>query len=216
MAVVVAPARSPGREPSIPALENGDHLTRDEFERRWDAHPELKRAELIDGVVFLEMTVGRRHGKHHSLVVAWLGSWVASHPDYELITNTSVRLLDNQELQPDVAIRFPDGDAATNAPVDGPPELVVEVASTSASRDLHRKREIYLAAGVQEYVVWRLDDRRIDWWQNRHGRWISLEPDSAGRLTSASLPGLVLDVPAMLNGDLHDVLAATTTNYGRE
>lgn len=30
-----------------PPLENGDHLTSDEFERRWKAMPDLKRAEFV-------------------------------------------------------------------------------------------------------------------------------------------------------------------------
>jgi hypothetical protein len=35
----------------IPPLQNGDRLTRDEFERRYHAMPQLKHAELIEGVV---------------------------------------------------------------------------------------------------------------------------------------------------------------------
>jgi hypothetical protein len=37
----------------IPPLENGDWLSRGEFERRFNAMPGLKRAELIEGVVHL-------------------------------------------------------------------------------------------------------------------------------------------------------------------
>ena len=37
----------------VPALQNGDRLTRDEFERRYEAMPHLKKAELIEGVVYL-------------------------------------------------------------------------------------------------------------------------------------------------------------------
>ena len=36
---------------TIPPLENGDKLTRAEFERRYHAMPNLKKAELIEGVV---------------------------------------------------------------------------------------------------------------------------------------------------------------------
>lgn len=38
-------------EQGIAPLEPGDHLTRDEFERRFDATPGLKKAELIEGQV---------------------------------------------------------------------------------------------------------------------------------------------------------------------
>jgi hypothetical protein len=37
----------------IPPLRDGDRLTRDEFLRRWDAMPDVKWTELIDGVVHM-------------------------------------------------------------------------------------------------------------------------------------------------------------------
>jgi hypothetical protein len=43
----------PARRAKIPPLENGDRLTRAEFERRYDAMPNLKKAELIKGIVYL-------------------------------------------------------------------------------------------------------------------------------------------------------------------
>src|SRR5215216_4647620 len=41
------------QESTIPPLENGDHLTDLEFERRYAAMPHLKKAELIQGRVYL-------------------------------------------------------------------------------------------------------------------------------------------------------------------
>jgi hypothetical protein len=41
------------KEPRVPPLQNGDHLTFHEFERRYEAMPHVKKAELIQGVVFL-------------------------------------------------------------------------------------------------------------------------------------------------------------------
>ena len=38
---------------SMPLLENGDRLTREEFERRYHAMPNLKKAELIEGIVYV-------------------------------------------------------------------------------------------------------------------------------------------------------------------
>src|SRR5580692_489598 len=54
---------------ATPPLENGDRLTRAEFERRYDAMPRLKKAELIEGEVYMPSPV--RHGQHsypHSLL----------------------------------------------------------------------------------------------------------------------------------------------------
>ena len=68
MAVSTTPSTQPAEpiEPpgngAIPPLENGDRLTRDEFERRYDAMPDLKKAELIEGEVYMPSPV--RHGRH--------------------------------------------------------------------------------------------------------------------------------------------------------
>lgn len=43
-------------KPSIP-LENGDRLSRFEFEHRYQAMPELKKAELVEGVVYIKTTL---------------------------------------------------------------------------------------------------------------------------------------------------------------
>ena len=37
----------------IPPLESGDHLSRAEFGRRYDAMPGLKKAELIEDVAYM-------------------------------------------------------------------------------------------------------------------------------------------------------------------
>lgn len=66
---------------TIPPLENGDHLTREEFERRYDAMPGLKKAELIEGVVYLPSPAGhRRHGHPHTRLVTWLGNYETDTP----------------------------------------------------------------------------------------------------------------------------------------
>ncbi len=48
----------------VPLLENGDQLTRPEFERRYEAMPHLKKAELIEGVVYMPSPVRYKgHGR---------------------------------------------------------------------------------------------------------------------------------------------------------
>lgn len=113
-------------------------------------------------------------------------------------------------VQPDVLLRLEQGgrsriDAAGY--VDGAPELVVEIAASSASYDLHDKLRVYRRNGVQEYVVWRVLDAELDWLVLRDGAYARLEPDEAGALQSALFPGLRLAVPALLAGDLAAVLA---------
>ncbi len=201
----------------VPPLQAGDRLTRAEFERRWELHPEIKKAELIDGLVFTEMTVSPRHGKPHLRVAGWLMAFEAANPDLEAMDNTTVRMPGEDDLQPDVLLRRREGGTSTlveNEAVEGPPEFAGEVAASSASYDMHLKKEAYRRGGVREYLVWQVFERRIDWWALENGEYVPLQPDDAGIIESKVFPGLRLNVAALLAGDLPAVLAALTAPHG--
>ena len=71
--LTTSPLRASSCE-AIPPLENGDTLTRAEFERRYEAMPHLKKAELIEGVVYVPSPVRHRyHGHQHTHLISWLG-----------------------------------------------------------------------------------------------------------------------------------------------
>ncbi|MCP4698621.1 MAG: Uma2 family endonuclease, partial [Gammaproteobacteria bacterium] len=91
--------------------------------------------------------------------------------------------------------------------LQGAPELIVEVAASSAAYDLHGKRKAYCRNGVREYVIWRIHKKCVDWFVLRKGKYIALKPDDAGNIHSRVFPGLTLAVPALLKGDLAGVLA---------
>lgn len=194
----------------VPRLENGDQLTRPEFERRYEAMPHLKKAELIEGVVYVPSPVRYEgHGRQHSALNGWLVMYSASTPGVAVGDNTTVRLDLDNEPQPDVLLRFTsDGQSrvAADGFLEGPPELVVEVASSSVAYDLHQKLDVYRRHGVREYIVWRTVDNAIDWFILRDGRYDRLPPDEAEIYKSEAFPGLWLDAAAMLRGDLAGVL----------
>ncbi len=150
----------------VPTLENGDRLTRAEFERRYTAMPELKKAELIEGVVYMPSRVRlRRHGRPHAQVIGWLMTYVVATPGLVAASNSSVRLDYDNEVQPDVLLLIePDrgGQARISEDdfVEGAPELVVEVTASSVSIELHKKLHVYRRSGVRDYVVWRVLDRK--------------------------------------------------------
>jgi Uma2 family endonuclease len=195
----------------IPPLCAGDRLTRDEFERRYAAMPDCKKAELVEGVVYMPSPVNHvRHGRPHSRIVLWLGHYIAGTPGVDLGVESTVRLDLDNEPQPDASLRRARGGRArvdADGYLEGPPELVVEVAASSASYDLHDKLRAYRRNGVQEYVVHRVDDGEVDWFVLRGGAYERLAADAAGVLHSAAFPGLRLDVPALLRDDLPALLA---------
>jgi Uma2 family endonuclease len=206
----VEPAETPGNG-AIPPLENGDRLTRAEFERRYDAMPDLKKAELIEGEVYMPSPI--RHGRHshpHTRVVAWLANYETDTPGVEAGDNGSIRLDLDNEPQPDayLIIRHEHGGQARISEddyIEGAPELVAEVASSSASYDLGKKLNVYRRNGVREYVVWRVLDRQIDWFVNREGRFEPMPPAADGIVRSTVFPGLWLDPAALVGGDLTTV-----------
>src|SRR5437867_12486271 len=89
----------------LPALQSGDHLSRAEFERRYVAHPEIKKAELIEGIVYMASPVRvRQHGSPHSKITIWLGVYLEATPGLDIADNSTLRLDLDNEPQPDVSV----------------------------------------------------------------------------------------------------------------
>ena len=194
----------------IPPLESGDKLTRAEFERRYHAMSNLKKAELIEGVVYLASPLRfRSHGKPHTRIMTWLGNYEAATPGVEVGDNCTVRLDADNEPQPDALLRIENGGKSRITEddyVEGAPELIVEIAASTASYDLHEKLKVYRRNQVQEYLVWRVYDNAFDWFKLEEGKYIQLEGDTKGIIRSQIFPGLWLDKSALLEGNFPQVL----------
>lgn len=194
-------------------LENGDRLGRWEFHRRYAADPRNRKAELIEGVVYVASPLrAREHGTPHAALIAWAGTYAAEHPEVQIADKATVFLDSDNEVQPDLLLRRFDGSSriTEDGYIDGPPEFVAEVAASSVSIDLHDKRNAYRRNGVREYLVWRVDDNAIDWWRLHEGEYIEM-PAEAGVIESREFPGLRLAVGALLAGEMTTVLDAVRT-----
>jgi Uma2 family endonuclease len=192
----------------IPPLENGDRMTRAEFERRYDAMPGLKKAELIKGVVYVPSPVSfEKHGSLHFDLITWLGQYRLATPGVRGGDNASLRLDIDSMPQPDAFLLIlPSHGGRARIDEDdyvaGGPELVAEVVASSVSYDLHDKLDIYRDNGVREYLVWRVLDQAIDRFALRGDRYERLPLDAGGLYKSEVLPGLWLDPAALVRGDL--------------
>jgi Uma2 family endonuclease len=217
-AVATPPVLRPLRP--APPLQNGDHLTRDEFERRWEAMPDVSKAELIEGIVHMPAAAAVLHEFHsapHVRLSAVLANYWAATPGLTAGDNGSIRMDLPNMPQPDLYLMvLPQhgGQAriGDDGYVAGAPELIAEVSASSASYDLHDKREVYRRNGVREYVVWRTYDFDLDYFALRDGRYQPLTADESGVYRSEVFPGLWLDARALLAGDLAGVLR--TLNLG--
>lgn len=206
--------------PHTPPLQQGDRLTRDEFERRYAAMPALKKAELIEGVVYMGSPVRHRHhGRPDRVLQAWLVFYEAATPGLDSSVNCTVRLDGDNEAQPDLLLRLPEraggrSRVAADGYLEGAPELIVEVAASSVSYDLHQKLDVYRRSGVAEYVVHRVDDGEVDWFQLERGTYTRQRPDRDGVLHSRQFPGLCLSPALLLAQDLAGLRALVERTCG--
>lgn len=214
---VTAVKRSPTspmteKETPVPPLNNGDRLTRAEFERIYTAHPEIKKAELIEGVVYMPSPARHReYGKPHFHSIGWLSLYSASTPGVEGSDNATLRLDFENEPQPDALLFLPPEYGGTakvdeDGYLEGTPELILEVSASSASYDLNQKKRVYARNGVPEYVVYLAYEQRVIWFVLRDGVYVEQQPDGDGVLKSERFPGLWLLPGALLAGNLSGVL----------
>jgi Uma2 family endonuclease len=124
-----------------------------------------------------------------------------------------VRLDPDNEPQPDALLRLEPAQGGRSRLteddyVEGPPELIVEIAASSAAYDLHSKRQVYQRSGVQEYLAVQMYEQRVDWFVLRKEGYAALAPDEAGVLRSEVFPGLWLRPAAFWSGDLAGILAS--------
>lgn len=189
---------------ALPLLENGDRLSRDEFERRFTLRSDIKKAELIRGVVYVPSPARfTSHAEPAFIMAGWLDRYVERTPGTRAADGPTVRMSADSEPMPDLVLFFTGSGGVTiseDGYLEGAPELVIEVAASSASYDLHDKKLVYRDAGVREYLVWRTLDAAVDWWVLDSGEYRPIEPDAAGRIASRVFPGLRLNVPALLEG----------------
>ena len=192
--------------PAPPPLLNGDHLAVPEFERRYWAMPEIKKAELIEGIVVMSPPISNTHGESHGTTIYLLKTYAQATPGVSCGSNTSVRLDGKNEYQPDALLRIESGklshsQVGPDGLLEGGPELVAEIAVSSAAYDLHEKKAVYQRCLVPEYFVWLVLDLQIHWFALEQGDYLELKPRSNAVIRSRVFPGLWLDVRALLAGD---------------
>jgi len=189
-----------------------------EFERRYERMPELKKAELVEGIVYMASPLRiTQHGEPHSWIIGWLMVYKASTPGVQLGDNCTVRLDADNEPQPDALLRIETGGQSAiseDGYVEGAPELIAEIAASTVSIDVHEKLKVYRRNQVQEYIIWRVEEQELDWFHLVEGKYFQLEVNDKGIICSQCFPGLWLDKQALLAGDLAKVLSVLQQGMG--
>jgi Uma2 family endonuclease len=197
----------------VPLLRHGDRLSAEEFERRYDAMPALKKAELINGVVHMPPAViFEDHGGPHFDLIGWMALFRMTTGGVRGADNSTLRLALANRLQPDASLLvLPShgGQVRIDAEgyIVGGPDLVAEVAASSEREDMGEYLELYARNHVREYIVWRVLRRTIDWFRLRGDRFEPLPVGEDGVFRSEVLPGLWLDPAALIAGDMEAVVS---------
>lgn len=212
--------KATGSPPGPPMpLENGESMHSREFLRRYSRMPQVKKAELIEGVVYMGSPVSVRHAKPDGIIQLWLGTYASRNSGTEALSNVTLILDADNTVQPDALLRrLPEHGGATQVNGDGyltgPPELIVEVAASSASIDLRDKRRACCRNGVREYLVWLVAEAHLHWFWLEDDDYVSQEADADGLLHSRVFRGLRLPLAPLLACDAARVLDVLTEPDG--
>ncbi len=187
----------------------GDRLSRDEFLERWERMPALKKAELIDGVVYMPSPVSLTHSGYDGLSHLVLSSFAARTPGSGFFPNATWLMLESAP-QPDSCLCWlpPSGTLKTIRDLaTGVPDLIVEVSLSTRSYDLGPKLALYQKAGVPEYVALLVEEERIEWRVLEQGSYGLMQPDTDGIFRSRAFPGLWIESAAFWRKDQARLLA---------
>jgi Uma2 family endonuclease len=200
----------PIRHTTSVALCSGDRMSREEFHRLYENAPEDLKAELVKGVVYVASPPNPAHDAAHAWLSAILLAYQTATPGVELFDNATLLLDEHSEPQPDLFLRIdPDsGGCSGNSAdgyVEGPPELIVEIAQSAKAIDLHYKRQDYSRCGVPEYLVYILDEQRLRWFHPKEAR--ERRPAGDGIYRIKQFPGLWIDERALVAQDRAGLIA---------
>jgi Uma2 family endonuclease len=196
---------------TVRPLVDGERLSRDEFLRRWELLPEVKRAELLEGVVYMPSPEGLTHNIEEPAMMAWLYTYAAFTPGCQAGGHGTWLMTEDSAPQPDTTLRIlPEFGGQSGVEGDllkGAPELAVEVSVSSAARDLGPKLRLYQKGGVREYITVLMKEKKVIWRRLEGGKYVNIDPGPDGILRSIQFPGLWLDPDAVLNNDGQRLLA---------
>lgn len=203
-----APVPRGAPEDDLPPLCNGDRLTQPEFHRRYLATPETFHAELIEGMVFIMASPISltKHAGPQGFLIGWLAAYAMHTPGLHAAGPATLIVDNENEVEPDAMLRLAESSGGLSRINDddfltGVPELVVEVAASSASRDLNLKKRLYARIGIPEYIVVSAHERAVRWFVLHDGAYNELPPDDDGVFRSPSWPGLWLPASSVWTDD---------------
>jgi Uma2 family endonuclease len=171
------------------------HVTYADLERWPD---DGKQYELYDGEVRVVPAPTFFHQFVQANILDILQEYRKSHGGVVLGTPLDIIFREDTVVQPDIT--FLTGSTFrlldVHKPIRSSPDLVVEILSPSTAKwDRIKKYGVYARHGVPEYWIVDPVKETVEIFALRDGAYeLASSGQRAGQLTSATLPGLVLDV----------------------
>ena len=188
-----------------PPLCEGEQLTRGEFMRRWEAMPDLKFAELIDGIVHMPSPLADIHSDFQIRISVWLAQYAMATVGCAVRANGTCLMSKRNVPQPDLALKilaeYGGQSWMEGEYPGGAPELIVEISHTTGARDSGVKQRLYERSGVLEYLIVKSKKRQLVWHELVEGKYREIQPGADGLFRSRVFPGLWLNAEALWNCD---------------
>jgi len=192
-----------------PLLWEGQRLDRETFHRLYSDSPELKRVQLIEGIVYMPSPMRFvQHAHPEVSFTTWLTYFASFTPGVNSGGQATLKIDGKNEYQPDGMLFYDKGQLIidNDGYLVGVPELVVEVSASTISVDSNEKYLVYQKYGVKEYLLWNTEAKKITWYGRSGSKFVPMKPNREGIIKSKAFPGLWLNVAAMLKGNLKLVL----------
>lgn len=199
----------PIRNGKLPLLYDGLRLDRVTFHRLYEASPELKRVQLIEGIVHMPSPMRFvQHANPQTCINGWLFCYVTQTPGVNTGGSATLKIDDENEFEPDGMLFYDNGQLiiADDGYLEGVPELAVEVTASTFTIDSKEKFRVYEKHGVKEYLLWNTEAGTITWYARHKDKFVPMKSNRAGILKSKIFPGLWLEVAAMREGDMTQVM----------
>jgi Uma2 family endonuclease len=196
---LLADTTSEIRRPSGPPVRRRFNV--DEFHGMAQAGflgPEHARMELLDGEILELMPIGQRHAAQTNRLTRVLSARLPV--GFLLQVQNPIRLNRVSEPLPDISIvRGSELDFLQAPPSPAATVLLIEVADSSLEHDLGSKSAAYAQAGIPEYWVFDLENRKLRCFRNpENGEFretlVLKEGDSVSLRTMSELSFSVTDL----------------------
>ena len=161
------------------------------------------RYELVDGALLVTPAPSSPHQEAVMALVRRLDSYVNRNAIGRLLTSPAdISLGEDEILQPDVfVVPTPGGRPLRSWNDAGSLRLAIEILSPSTARyDRQVKRRRFQRAGVPEYWIVDLDNRRIERWRSMDlqaeilTETLSWHPEGTSEPLVIDLPGLFAEI----------------------